>query len=391
MSKTILLTFLLVLPNYILANSATIYGKQFSLTNDEKIECSKSKTPYAICEQRILARKRSQYVEEESRKQPETNVIRTSDGSSVIRKTSGYTKAKPLTDEEKEEHCGDKTGINRYKCERTAFILKQRGQLERKANKTETVVSEEEIKFLQDLEKLKNSDKFEKRVHDRHCLLLEKFYTDENCATYNAELDMCKEIPNVNITSCGPFAAYKVETAKSIQDACPSDIKQLSCPFFVNTLKECLVKTDNVVKSKDGKGNTDLCMKKANEFSRAFESLEKMYPELSNQTVAQEKFGKCFSENPGYSSKQCLTRVKLVMRTEQGISALDNLNKSQLLNDCVPPTDASDKDVTCGERVFIEYTNTINPENRYPVKSSIGEKGSSSSIADQGPNSTQGR
>lgn len=391
MSKAILLTFLLILPNYILANSATIYGKQFSLTNDEKIECSKSKTPYAICEQSILARKKAKYVEEESRKQPETNIIRTSDGSSVISRISGYIKSKPLTDEEKEEHCGDKTGISRYKCERVTYVLKQKGLLKERANKTETNVSEEEMKFLQDLERLKNSDKFEKRVHDRHCHLLEKFYTVENCATYNAELDMCKEIPNVNITSCGPFAAYKVETAKSIQDACPSDIKQLSCPFFVNSLKECLVKTDNVIKSKDGKGNTEFCMKKANEFSRGYESIEKLYPELSNQIIAQEKFEKCFFENPGYTSKQCLTKVKLVMRTEQGISALNDLNKSQLLNDCIPPTDASDKDVTCGERVFVEYTNTINPEKRYPIKTTIGEKGSSPSVADQSPSSTQGR
>ena len=180
MSKAILLTFLLVLPNYILANSATMYGKQFSLTNDEKIECSKSKTPYAICEQRILARKKAQYIEEEeeeeeNRKQPEANVIRTNDGSSVISKISGYIKSKPLTDEEKEEHCGDKTGISRYKCERATYILKQKGLLKERANKTETIVSKEEMKFLQDLERLKNSDKFEKRVRDRYCLLLRNF------------------------------------------------------------------------------------------------------------------------------------------------------------------------------------------------------------------------
>lgn len=79
------------------------------------------------------------------------------------------------------------------------------------------------------------------------------------------------------------------------------------------------------------------------------------------------------------------------MRTEQGVSALNDLNKSQLLNDCVPPSDASDKDVTCRERIFVEYTNTINPENRYPIKTTIGEKGSSSSVVDQSPRSTQGR
>ncbi len=391
MVKTILLTFLFSLPNYIHANSATIYNKSFTLTPEERMQCSKAKTSFAMCESRIIARKRSEYIEEETSKEPQTKVIKTSDGSSVIRKTSGYIKSKPLTDEEKEEHCGDKTGINRYKCERATYILKQKGLLEERANKTETIVNEEEMKFLQDLEKLKSSKKIGERFSKEHCRLYKKVNNEIDCSNVNEDIKKCEESSHVNTNMCEEYTAYKLLTPESIKNKCPFDIKQISCPFFVNTLKECLVKTDNVIKSKDGKGNTELCMKKANKFSRGYESLETMYPELSDQIIAQEKFKKCFSENPEYTSKQCITKVKLVMRTKQGVSALNDLNKSQFLNDCVPPTDASDKEVTCGERTFYEYSNTINPVNRYPVKSAIGEKGSSSSVADQGPSSTQGR